>query len=456
MPFSSFSRCIRLAVALAALALPLDAGVASPADGEAEALLERARAALLESDTVHYRFALTAWGALKSEVPPMTGEVHMMAAESGPAYLRLEGDMDPPDGMGGGTNRFKVARSGVRHQLSDPQRRILYGASTFQAGREMTEFVSPVTVPSFVLPRPFGRAEELQLAVEPGGEVDGVRCRVLSMTDEAGDVTRWYLGADDHLPRALERELRMGHETGVTRLELRDVEVGLELEPAFFALKLPPGWRAVEVDAAQAAARAQAAAQAAAARAASGLRTNPGATPTPRGDDAAAGDDDGVDGDADAPAVRGAPIKRRPDGLLDVGSATPDFTLKTPDGEEVTLSDLRGQVVVLDFWATWCPPCRKAMPHVQELHERFAEKGVKVIGISTAERGGDPAAMMRDKGYTYDLLLNGERIMQDFGVRSLPTFYVLGKKGGVVHVSRGFRAQDAPVIERAIEGALAR
>jgi len=142
--------------------------------------------------------------------------------------------------------------------------------------------------------------------------------------------------------------------------------------------------------------------------------------------------------------------------LLPVGSAAPEFELLDPSGATHKLSDYRGKLVVIDFWATWCPPCRRAMPLVQKLHERFADNdSVRVFGISTAERGtADPAEYMRKEGYTYGLLLNGEKIGRDFMAASLPTFYVIGKDGKVLYAAAGFEADLDKTIGDLLEAQL--
>src|SRR5262249_21362197 len=91
--------------------------------------------------------------------------------------------------------------------------------------------------------------------------------------------------------------------------------------------------------------------------------------------------------------------------LLTVGQKAPDFELKDPDGQTIKLSSLKGKVVVLDFWATWCGPCKMAMPGIQKLHEEFKGKPVKVFGVNIWEKDGDPVAYMASKKYTYGLLL---------------------------------------------------
>jgi peroxiredoxin len=127
--------------------------------------------------------------------------------------------------------------------------------------------------------------------------------------------------------------------------------------------------------------------------------------------------------------------------LLPIGAQAPDWTLKDAKGQPHRLSDYRGKVVVMDFWAVWCVPCHRLMPEMQKMHEDLSKRGVVVFGISTGEHGGDPAQLMKDRGYTYGLLLNGETIAEDYHVVGLPTVYVIGVDGRIIHC--GFGANEA-------------
>jgi thiol-disulfide isomerase/thioredoxin len=101
------------------------------------------------------------------------------------------------------------------------------------------------------------------------------------------------------------------------------------------------------------------------------------------------------------------------------------------------LEDYKGQVVVLDFWATWCGPCKMAMPGVQKLHEHFQGRPVQVFGVNCWERG-DPGAYMRDNGFTYGLVMGGDDLAKKYKVDGIPTFVVIGIDGERLQRSVGF------------------
>jgi peroxiredoxin len=131
------------------------------------------------------------------------------------------------------------------------------------------------------------------------------------------------------------------------------------------------------------------------------------------------------------------------------GGPAPDFTLKDINGKDVTLSKLKGKVVVLDFWGTWCHWCVKAMPKLQNVHEHFKGKNVVVLGISCSEReGADPKKFMIDNKVTYNSVLLGDQVAQSYGVTGFPTLYVIGKDGNIIHSKSGFaETMDKDLIE---------
>jgi thiol-disulfide isomerase/thioredoxin len=139
--------------------------------------------------------------------------------------------------------------------------------------------------------------------------------------------------------------------------------------------------------------------------------------------------------------------------VLETGSQAPDWTLATPDGREVTLSALLDTVVVLDFWATWCGPCASAMPGMQELHDSYLGSPVRILGINVWE-SGDPAAFMADNGYTYDILLEGDPVAEEYLVSGIPTFYLIDRQGRVAWFARGFDPANEAELASRIDEAL--
>ncbi|MBL6720346.1 MAG: TlpA family protein disulfide reductase [Planctomycetes bacterium] len=122
-----------------------------------------------------------------------------------------------------------------------------------------------------------------------------------------------------------------------------------------------------------------------------------------------------------------------------VGETAPEWTLEDFSGKEHSLKELRGRVVLLDFWATWCGPCRQAMPTMQALHEEFFDKGLTVVGISLFEQeGGDPAGYFEKMGFNYLGLCKGEAAGKAYGVGGIPHLVVIDREGRVAYQQVGF------------------
>ena len=132
------------------------------------------------------------------------------------------------------------------------------------------------------------------------------------------------------------------------------------------------------------------------------------------------------------------------------GSRVPDWSFTSASGAKQSLSDYHGQVVVLGFTNTWCDPCQEAAPHLQELQERFADRGVKVLAVNAWERG-DPESYMQEHGYTFGLLLNGTELAREYQVTQIPTFYVIGANGRAVYRHEGFEEDTPKQMARVIE-----
>jgi peroxiredoxin len=128
----------------------------------------------------------------------------------------------------------------------------------------------------------------------------------------------------------------------------------------------------------------------------------------------------------------------------------PDFTLKDISGKEVRLSDFRGKVVILDFWATWCPPCRMEIPHFIDLYREYRDDGLEIVGVAL-DRNGIQAVVpfVQKNGIPYVSLIGNAEVTQLYGgIKNIPTTFVLDRQGRIVSKHVGYRPRE--VFEREI------
>ncbi len=139
----------------------------------------------------------------------------------------------------------------------------------------------------------------------------------------------------------------------------------------------------------------------------------------------------------DAPQFAAAMAKLEAD---DRGRQGVDFTLKDLDGKTWTLKQLHGKVVLVNFWATWCPPCRKEMPDLETLYERFKDQGLVILSISD-EEADKVKPFIAERKIQYPILLDGGKVHKLFEVEGIPKSFVYDREGKLVAESIDMRTQ---------------
>src|SRR6266550_9273697 len=136
----------------------------------------------------------------------------------------------------------------------------------------------------------------------------------------------------------------------------------------------------------------------------------------------------------------------------EIGSQLPDFSVKDLQGREISSTDLRGKVVLIDFWATWCQPCKREMPGYQQLLDRYGSRGFAVIGFKfdTMADTEDPLQFAKKIGVNYPLAVAPDDLKQKFGgIEGLPTTMLYDRRGILRNKVVGFEYTD--VIESAVK-----
>lgn len=378
---------------LAAITLAGGAAAAAP---DAHAVLEAAAAAMQAVRTARYE------GRLEMEAGGSTRVVEGTVRIARFEYSDPVGAMLSVEGVVGQTGRearsFHVAYDGeVVRRLMDGDDALVKGEPGYGGEGLLTNTTLALVIDPLLEEVPLSSLQAASAVSSGPEDVDGVACDVVEITgDEPGSIERWSFAVADHLPRRILRRYRSARGTEVESvLVLRDLIVNEPIDPAVFRIDAPQG-------------------------------------------------------------VRVETVGRKPPPSIDLGQIAPDWELTDVDGRTHRLSDHRGKVVLLDFWATWCDYCNRALPAVQALHDTYGDRGLVVYGVNCKEKTEDVDATeyLRARGFTYPVLVDGNRVIIQWRVRGIPVFYVIGPDGRVIYRDSGYSDAKEAALIRAIESSL--
>jgi peroxiredoxin len=138
------------------------------------------------------------------------------------------------------------------------------------------------------------------------------------------------------------------------------------------------------------------------------------------------------------------------------GQQAPNFKVVSTSGQPITIDNYKGYVLVIDFFATWCPPCKESIPHLVEMNRKYSKQGLQVLGLSLDEDGERAVkSFAGEYRINYPLALADETVQVDFGLRSVPVMFVIDKKGKIAEIYRGFSEEIGRSLENVVKRLLA-
>jgi cytochrome c biogenesis protein CcmG/thiol:disulfide interchange protein DsbE len=142
-------------------------------------------------------------------------------------------------------------------------------------------------------------------------------------------------------------------------------------------------------------------------------------------------------------------------GATAVGEPAPPFSLATTHGETIALPNLRGQVVYVDFWASWCGPCRRSFPWMNEMQQRYGDRGLTIIAINVDRRRADAERFLQSNAARFAVVFDDHGATSEaYSVKGMPSSYLIDARGNVVDVEQGFRDDRKAPIEEQIRALL--
>jgi len=140
-----------------------------------------------------------------------------------------------------------------------------------------------------------------------------------------------------------------------------------------------------------------------------------------------------------------------PAAATDVGQAAPAFTLPAAKGDPVALDKLRGKVVYVDFWASWCGPCRRSFPWMNEMQQKYGRKGFTIVGVNVDKKRSDADKFLVQNPADFTVVFDeAGTTPAAYAVKGMPSSYLIDGKGNVVYVERGFLDEHKAELEQRI------
>ena len=125
----------------------------------------------------------------------------------------------------------------------------------------------------------------------------------------------------------------------------------------------------------------------------------------------------------------------------DISGPAPDFTLKSRSGENIKLSELRGQVVMINFWASWCGPCRQEMPLLEQIYQHYQPMGFTLLGVNVEEDSAAAEKVLKEISVSFPVLYdNKNRVSESYQVRAMPSTFLIDRDGQVRYLHQGYKS----------------
>jgi len=140
---------------------------------------------------------------------------------------------------------------------------------------------------------------------------------------------------------------------------------------------------------------------------------------------------------------------------IGAGDIAPGFALPTATGEPIALDKLKGRVVYVDFWASWCGPCRRSFPWMNEMQQKYGAQGFTVVGVNVDKRRADAERFLRQTPATFSIVYDeAGKTPETYAVKGMPSSYLIDTAGKVVAVESGFRDEQKAAFEERIRSLL--